>query len=174
MPAARTKTRPGKPGKTAGKGESIPLVIALPGGGQVKFYKPGDLTPRRTRELEIIGAEILPKVQAVSKARAVAVDGVEFDPQDMLNGPVASLSRAEIRAFIEFQEASAWAFLESWTLDRPLPEVPDDLQDLPRPIYEAIMHHASKLSMAGDVGFTVDALPEDPDEDADPDLPTSA
>ena len=170
-----TKQRPRKQqGKTVGKaaGETVPLVIPIPG-GQAKFYDPAKLTPRRTRELEIIGAEILPRMQEIANAAQVSADGVTPDVSTVLGGPDVRLSRDELRTFMEFQEAAAWAFLESWTLDEPLPASPDDLQDLPRDVYEAITRHAAKLTVATDVGFSIEALGDDLDE-ADPDLPTYA
>ena len=177
-----TKARPRKQqGKTVGKpagGEAVPLVIPIPG-GQAKFYDPTKLTPRRTRELEIIGAEILPRMQEVANAAQVSADGVAPDVSTILAGPDVRLTRDEIRTFLEFQEAAAWAYLESWTLVDsagqavPLPASPDDMQDLPRDVYAAITQHAAKLSVATDAGFTIEALGDDPGE-ADENLPTSA
>lgn len=156
---------------TGGGGEQIPLVIPVPG-GLAKFHKPGDLTPRQSRELEIIGAELLPRMAQLAKAQRVTLDGQTVDASDVLDGPPVGLSRNELRSFFEFQEACAWAFLESWTVERPMPQTPDDFADLPRDLYDAVIAHASKLAVtSGDVGFTVDALPAD--GDADPDLPTS-
>jgi hypothetical protein len=171
-----TKTRPRKQqGKTVGKqgGDAVPLVIPIPG-GQAKFYEPAKLTPRRTRELEIIGAEILPRMAEVANAAKVSADGVVPDVSDILSGPDVRLTRDELRSFMEFNEAAAWAFLESWTIDLPLPATPDDLQDLPRELYEAITRHAAKLTVATKLDFSVDSLPDDPEDEADPDLPTSA
>jgi hypothetical protein len=173
MSSSSTKARPRKQqGKTAGKAgeQSVPLVIPIPG-GQAKFYEPAKLTPRRTRELEIIGAQILPRMQEVANAAKVTADGVAPDVSDILGGPDVRLTRDELRTFMEFQEAAAWAFLESWTIDLPLPDSPDDLQDLPRDLYEAITRHAAKLTVATEIDFSVDALPDDLDE-ADPNLPT--
>lgn len=174
---SNARKTPAKRGaKAAGKagGEVIPLVIPVPG-GLAKFFKPGDLTPRRTRELEVIGAELMPRIQELARAQRVMVDGRVVDESGVLTGPPVGLTRDEIRQFMEFQEASAWAFLESWTIDRPLPQTPDDFQDLPRALYDAVMEHASKLSFANmsEDQFTVDALPDDLDGDVDPDLPTS-
>lgn len=175
MSTSKTRAPRKVAGKTVGKpgGDVVSLVIPIPG-GQAKFYKPADLTPRRTRDLEVIGAELMPRIQELARAQRVQVEGRVVDSSGVLSGPPVGLTRDELRTFIEFQEATAFAFLESWTLDRPLPETPDDFQDLPRPLYDAIMQHAARLSFtdADTAEFTVDALPDDL-TDVDPDLPTS-
>lgn len=173
-PTAAARKRAAKV-KVKGGGDPIPLVIPIPG-GLARWHKPTDLTPRQTRELEVIGAELLPRMGQLALAQqvrgpsgAVLADG---SPTVFTGAPVG-MSREEIRSFMEFQEACAFAYLESWTIDRELPDSPDAFQDLPRPLYNAVIEHASKLALANaDQGFTVDALP-DGEEEADPDLPTS-
>lgn len=63
---------------------------------------------------------------------------------------------------------NAWAYLESWTIDRPLPSTPAEIEELPTSIFDALVA-ATKARTAEmileDAGFT-------PDGAADPDSPT--
>ena len=155
-------------------GDPIPLIIPIPG-GLARFRRPKDLTPRHTRDLEAIGGELLPRLGQIANAQRVSgPDGGQvIDESGLLTGVPVGLSRAEVRMFMEMQEAAAFAYLESWTIDRELPIDADGFADLPRPLYNPIIEHASKLLFHNpEHGFSVDALPAD-GEPEDPDLPTS-
>lgn len=167
---ARKRTGP-KSAQTK-SGEQIPLVTAIPG-GMAQWYAPGQLTPRRSREYELIAAEMSPLIERTVDARSVSIDGQGGQTFDGFTGPPVGLSRAELRAFLELTEAATWAYLKGWTLDRPLPADADSLQDLPRPLYEALTTHGSKLLAATRPGFDVTALDDVDDlDEADPDLPS--
>lgn len=155
-------------------GTRVPLVCEIPG-GQAHWYAPAELTPRRSQEYELIAAELSPVIEAVVEARSVAAPDGPATTFPGFDGAPKRLTRAELRAFIEMTEAAAWAYLKDWTIDRPLPDDPDAVKDLPRELYEALTRHGAKLMAAGQAGdgFGVDALPDDLDE-ADENLPTSA
>lgn len=152
-------------------GEQIPLITAIPG-GMAKWFAPGELTPRRSREYELIAAEMAPLIQKTVDARTIRTDDGQTWAFEDFGGPDIGLSRKELRAFLELTEAATWAHLKEWTLDRPLPADADELLDLPRPLYEALTQHGSKLLAATRPGFGVDALTADDLADEDPDLPT--
>lgn len=170
-PAPRKRTGP----KTAQTkdGEQIPLTTAVPG-GMARWFAPGELTPRRSRDYELIAAEIAPLTQRAIDARAITVAGGETRAFDGFTGPAVGLSRHELAAFLELTDAATIAYLKEWTLERPLPETVDELLELPRPLYEALTRHGSKLMAAAPrPGFDSKALDDVDDlDDADPDLPT--
>lgn len=63
---------------------------------------------------------------------------------------------------------NAWAYLESWTLDRPLPVTPADMGELPIGVFDALLAAVQSRTVdmiLEDAGFT-------PDGAADPDSPT--
>lgn len=152
-------------------GEPIPLTTAIPG-GMAKWFAPGELTPRRSRDYELISAEIAPLVQRAVEARAITVADGETRTFDGFTGPAVGLNRNELRAFLELTDAATVAYLKEWTLDGPLPADTDELLDLPRPLYEALTQHGSKLLAATRPGFGPAALTADDLDDEDPDLPT--
>ena len=153
-------------------GEPIPLTTAIPG-GMAQWYAPGDLTPRRSREYELIAAEMSPIIQATIEARSVTVPDGGSREFDGFDGPPVGLTRAQMRGFIEMTDAATWAHLKSWTLDRPLPADADALADLPKDLYLALTRHGSKLLAAVGTDFGIASLGEDI-EQADEDLPTLA
>lgn len=160
--------------KTVGKpsGEHVPLVIPIPG-GMAHFHHPSDITPRMSRDVEIIGAEIMPRLQELANASTITVDGQVAAESDVLDGMPVGLTRDEIRSFLEFQDAQVACFLKSWTLERDLPGCGDDVADLPRALHQALTEHVAKLALASErESFTADDLPDDEDGDTDPDLPT--
>lgn len=55
------------------------------------------------------------------------------------------LSASEADSLLSLYDATILAFLESWTLPRPLPQSDDDLLDLESELYDALQDAASKL-----------------------------
>lgn len=153
-------------------GEPIPLTTAIPG-GMAKWFGPGELTPRRSRDYELISAEIAPLIQRAVDARTITTDDGQTHVFEGFDGPTIGLNRHELRAFLELTDAATVAYLKEWTLDRPLPADVDELLELPRDLYEALTRHGSKLLAATRPGFGPEALDDVDDlDDADPDLPT--
>lgn len=160
----------GKPGGQP----PIPLILPVPG-GQARFYSQDELTPRRTRALDVQIAHLGPRMHQLAVASQVTTADGAVDTSSVLPGPQATISQAEAEAFAALNDLAVWVYLKSWTVDRPLPETPDDVLDLPTPLYAVLVDHAAKLvagQLAGDT-FTVDGLP-DGDGEPDLDLPTSA
>lgn len=176
MSSSSTKARPRKQqGKTAGKqgGDAVPLIIPVPG-GQARFYSQAELTPRRTRALDVMLTHLGPRMQELAAAQQVTAANGDTVADPVRPGPAAYISEDEAEKFNELNDIAAWVYLKSWTVDRQLPADVDEILDLPTPLYRAIVNHAAKLVAATVYAdqFTVDALPDDPDEEADPDLPT--
>lgn len=169
------KTAKPKPPKAA----DVELDIPLPGGERAIFYGQSELTPRRTRALDVQLTHLSPRMRQIAAARqVVAPDGAEVDPRAVLDGPQVAISEDEAAKFAAVNDLAAWVYLKDLR-DRsgrrlPLPDSVDDVLDWPTPRYEAIVAHAAKL-VAANMGdrFAIDTLGDDLDE-ADEDLPTSA
>lgn len=153
-------------------------ITPIPG-GMAEWYDRVQLSPRRQREIDVIGLQIMPRMRELRTARTVSINGEVVDTSDTFDGPPVGLNSAEARLLAELTDVAVWAYLKSWTLrrggePRPLPGSPDAVLDLEGPLYMALSKHAAKLLMEtdDDGGFTVDALPDDPDAEVDPNLPT--
>lgn len=139
----------------------------IPGGIAV-WWKPEELPPRRKRELDIAGTMYAPALQ-----RALVNTGIT-DVTDMSDeqkiGLTAGLSTTEqdTRQLFAMNELTAWAYLKSWTLTigdslRPLPQSPDEILDLERPLYDALLAasakiHARASNPEASAGFTLDSI----------------
>lgn len=161
MPRTKPTTRPApsKPGS-----DGVPLTLNLPGGGQATFYAEHELTPRRTRALEVKITALSSLLDRLANARKVTAGDGTVDVSDVLPGAVVEVTEEQAGQLSELNDLAAFAYLKDWTLDRDLPASPDDLLDLPILIYRALVEHAAKLLVAkrnSDGGFTVDSV-EDP------------
>lgn len=152
------------------------LVLDLPdGAGRARFYAQKELTPRRTRQLDILTGHMGPLMARVALAVSVA-NGTAVDTRDLPGEPL-ELTRQQAADFAELNDVAAWTYLKSIVNedDKVIfndKSTIDDVLDLPTPVYDAIVKHAGALLAAGRMaGFTVDSLPDDLDE-ADEDLPT--
>jgi hypothetical protein len=151
-------------------------TIPIPG-GVAHFYGQHELSPRRTRELQVLSARLAPRMAEIATAKEVTVGGKTVAKDDVFQGLPVGLEDAETRLFFHYNEVAVWAYLKSWNIDHPLPETPDDVLDFPPAVYEVVVAHAAKLILEAQSdtgGFTVDALPDDEDEEPDLTLPTGA
>jgi hypothetical protein len=179
MSNTRKITKPAA-GKT--KTGAPALDIPLPGGGRALFYSQAELTPRRTRDLDVLLTHLGPRMRDLAYASEVlSADGATLAAAT-LPGPAVQISRDEAAEFAQLNDLAAWVYLkdmrDSSGQRRPLPDTVDGMLDLPTPIYKALVAHAAELvaaSMADGDQWTVAALDDvDDADDADPDLPTSA
>lgn len=75
------------------------------------------------------------------------------------------LTRDEADSLLDLYDATILAFLESWTLDRPLPTCEDDLLDLDSEVYDALQDAASKLQTPDAVADTdFSPVPKEPED----------
>ena len=154
-----------------------PLNCSLGGRNSAKFYRHSELSPRRSRELDVYEVHLMPKLRELAIAqRIIGPDGAVLAGQDQVDIIPVGLSLDESRAMFEMTDTAAWVYLKSWTLRGvdglalPLPPTVDDLLDLPRNIYEALIQHAAKITadqMTKPAPFSVDAV-------EDTDSPTGA
>ena len=130
--------RPGDgPGRTPYDTGDGPMssTIDIPG-GQATFRGPDEITARGRRAILLLAQEIgVPRFQAITEA---------------LNDPDAAAllgqTRAERALMLTMPDATIFAHLQSWTLDRPLPETVEDVGDLPVPLYDALLAEATRIS----------------------------
>lgn len=141
---------------------SLPIGPENPGGarrpaGNAFWFKLGELTPRRSRELAKWEMVIMPKLIELATARQIidATTGEVLAQDDALPGIPVGLTVEDSSAILDLNTAAAWAYLKSWTLTYPgsgqpvpLPETADDLLDLDMELYEALIEHAAKIQQA--------------------------
>lgn len=104
-------------------------IIEIPG-GQATLADPASLTKRQKRALESVFlrlAPVAPKFAAYT----------QVDPAADTTAELPELSKDEVGLTYELQDVAIITFLESWTLDRPLPTL-DTVGDLPEPLYDAL------------------------------------
>lgn len=158
-----------------GQRDDVPLIIPVPG-GSARFYAQRELTPRRTRALDVQLTRFGPRMRQLAVAEQVIAPDGTLDTSAVLDGPAMVITEDEAESFAAINDLAAWVYLKSWTLDRALPETPDDVLDLPTPLYNTLVAHAARLvahNLTAQDDFTVAGLGDDIDE-ADEDLPTSA
>ena len=140
----------------------------VPGGTVTMLTSRDELGAGKMREVELVAARVGKKVEAAARAAHVYCEGdlvvdnsEEKDDagEPVFDGPDVDLTENELRLMGRLNDAIAWALLESWTLDRPLPETPKQLLDLPYTVFSELRQKAAELNAAmGDGGFTVDAV----------------
>lgn len=162
-------------------GENVDSGVVLTA-GDVTWFEPGTLPPRRSR-----GLNALQQAVGLSAARAIqTVDGKdgtvtlgdhEFSRTEF--EIVTAMTPDEVLRMQEFYESAAVAYLRSWTVrrvvdqavvDMPAPTTVDGLLDLPPETYEDLLAEATRLVNAArevQAGFT-------PEGAVDPDSPTVA
>lgn len=137
---------------------------ALPGGHTAFWYTDDELPIRRNRKLEVYKISLVPRLVELALAQGI-VDretGQIDQTASVIPGVPAGLTLEEAEQMIEMGETTAWAYLKDWTLRlpdgsgrRPLPEDPDDLQDLPNDVYRALTEHAAKIT-SSQIDFTAE------------------
>lgn len=140
-------------------------------GGTATFREQSELSERQKRA--VMRASTLMPSDAIT-APAIAVDGEVVDG-DAQSVSVRELSGAELDGMWSFADQFILAYLESWTLDRPLPKTDDDLLDLPGDLYDALqaaIANVQKSARKPD-GFGPDSAMR-PDGSANTDSPTGA
>lgn len=142
-------------------------TIDIPGGSAVLYDKQTEINPRRKREIEIVSARLGQLTDGITQAGRLLCEGDVIDDRtDKLNedgtrkfpGPDLDLTEDQLRTMFRLNDVIAWALLDSWTLDRPLPKSPTEMLDIEPPeVYEALRQAAGEINAAMDTGgFTAD------------------
>jgi hypothetical protein len=132
------------------------VTIEVPGGEVVLLDAPGEMTPRRRREIEIVASRIGRKIEVIQNASRILCDGdvvvdqsEEKDAEGELKftGGDVEVSEREFRLMNRLNDAVAWAMLKSWTLPQPLPASPEEfLDDCPIAVYDVLREKAAEIS----------------------------
>lgn len=151
-----------------------PTSCQLTGRNSAKFYRHDELSPRRSRELDVYEMHLMPKLRELAVAQKIVdTDGTVHGAGGLDSIPVG-LSLDESRAMFEMTDTAVLVYLKSWTLKGaqgeplPLPSSIDDMLDWPRDIYQLLIEHAAKI-MADQI---VKPAPFSPDNMEDQDSPT--
>ncbi|MGN6607963.1 MAG: hypothetical protein ACTHMS_13250 [Jatrophihabitans sp.] len=146
-------------------------TIDLPGGATaVLADNKNEITPRRRREVEILGSRLGRLMEPLMTAARILCEGDVIEDRSTLRtddgdpkypGPDVDLTEQQLRLLSRLNDATVFAILRSWSLG-PLPATADDLLDLDPAVYDALRLEAAKASdiFARDE-FSVDNI-EDP------------
>lgn len=141
-----------------------PYDVLLIPGVRAKFHRTSELSPRASRELDILTTYLMPKLKALYAAETVFIEGEVVDESSILTALPVGLSIEETRQLFELNDLAAFTYLKSWTLRRggeiaPLPKTASELQDLPTPLYNALLAAAAKIKTDADASdFSIDAV----------------
>ena len=130
-------------------------TVDIPGGQAVLRDK---LKQRQRRELEIAMFAIESVVEKLQTAGVKIEAGMK--PQDVDTSGV-KFTAQEARAMLDFQDATILAFLESWTLQQPVPTTAEQLGDVDTDVYDALAEATRGLG-AGAVDVSENPAPESP------------
>ena len=117
-------------------------TISIPGGTAVLRDRPEELKERHHRLMDTAMVAALPAFEKIKDKEAWESDGVDVRS--------AKLTRQEAAALMERQDAQVVALLQSWSLDRSLPDL-DTIQDLDRETYSALVEAARTVGNETDV-----------------------
>lgn len=157
-----SKKQPAK-GTPAAAKQTAPVDLTrsdLPGGNHAYWYKPDELSVRRSREIDVYDIHLIPRLRELALAQGlIDEEGNNLvDPDNALPMLPSGFTKEESRSFLEMQDVNAWAYLKGWTLrseggaPKPLPVDADALLELPRDVYQALIDHSAKI-IAGRVDF---------------------
>ena len=122
------------------------MTINLPGDHTAILKDGKDLSNkdfRRIRNSGIVAAAVANQLQGATSA--------ETTPESWAQ--IAGIAVDELDKIDAFQQVAILVRLESWSLDAPLPQSADEVDELPRPLYEALATAAVDIKLTED--FTV-------------------
>lgn len=133
-------------------------------GNRFTFWKRSELSPRRSRELSIYEMAIMPRMIDLLRSQGKLAE--EHADEMTLEDIPVGLTLEENRQIWEMNEVAVYAFLKTWTLKKggepaPLPESIEEVQELPRKIYDALLAHVGKLMRVKQSDFSVDSVEDD-------------
>lgn len=116
-------------------------TIELPDGEKAVLKEASDMT---NREMKLLQRKIRSAATAASKMRDSGYR--ENDPASWATA-ISSLTDEEMDQIDLFQRACVIMRLESWTLDRDLPQTEDEVDDLPRAIFNPLTVAAADVTI---------------------------
>lgn len=124
-------------------------TVNIPG-GTATLREPEQLKVKHRRPIQILVGS-LGQARAEELQRTIAEGGIRA--LDTLG-----LTEHEYELIFRMNEATLFAFLESWTIDDPLPLSADDVGDMRGDVYDALMIEAAKVRTVPDDRFTLAAV----------------
>lgn len=142
----------------------MPITIDLPDSNSATLRSSEELSNRSVKELRraarkvgIVGQHL--KDLGLDDIRADVDAAEDVDPESDEAKAAAEATNARALAVLTqisdeeddsldlFQRTAAAIRLIDWTLDLPLPKTAEDVDNLPRPLYEALTTEAAKLDL---------------------------
>lgn len=115
-------------------------TVEIPG-GTAELLDVEDMTPRRSRALEVVQYRYPTLMQRLAQQDAdyeAAKAKAKKDGTEAPAMPDAHLTESEAEGLALMQDATIYAQLGSWTLDIPRPQTLDQVQDMPLQVYNAL------------------------------------
>jgi len=126
----------------------MPTTIDLPGGQKATLRDVDELTVKQRRMVQACGLLAMRQATRVPtdvlermRDRAILGDAADaVAAKDRLAVMLATLpsNKDEAMEVLSASDDAIVAFLEGWTLDRPLPKSTEELEDLPGPVFTAL------------------------------------
>jgi hypothetical protein len=146
----------------------MPRTEKLPDGGTVTFRTMAELPPRQRRRIKPYVLALSGRLEQMSQAATITVDGKVAASSAKLTGPALTMSLDEAELFTDMQDQTTLAVLAAWSLPFPLPSTLDELLDVDDTtgrvgLYDFLSEQAAKVTAdaISAAGFTVDSV-EDP------------
>lgn len=144
-------------------------LVQLPGGNTALFRDSDELSNRQVKELRRAARRVglvSQKLRDLGFDPGVAADE-KADDDDRNERAMAAFSHLDDDdddALDLFQRTAVTVRIKEWTLGIPLPTTPEEVDDLPRPLYAALTTEAAKLDLTED--FSRDGI-ADPKADTE-------
>jgi hypothetical protein len=122
--------------------QTTATITKIPG-GQASWHRENEVPIWKDREISVIQIQ-LDRQRLNRMIRAEVMDPETGDIIES-DGTPLTLTEKEARLLFSLDEYAIWAYLKSWTLDRPLPATVDEIMLLDRPLFDALSRHAQKL-----------------------------
>ena len=114
-------------------------TIDLPGGAKAELKDSDELTNREMKTMQRSTRV------AMNIANDLEQQGFKDDDPESWK-TIANLSDDDYDSLDVFQRTCVVLRLKSWTLDRPLPQTPNEVDDLPLSIYAPLTEAAVKIN----------------------------
>ena len=136
------------------------VTVELPGGTATLL----DATELTNKDVKLLQRSA--RVAATAATKMKEAGYVEGDSSSWGNALFA-LSDDELDQIDLYQRTCVIKRLESWTLDRPMPTTVDEVDDLPRPIFDPLTIAAADIKLSEDFGLEGAADPKADTESSD-------
>lgn len=136
-------------------------IVNLPDNNTATLRDKSDLTNREAKKLT--------KIQFTAAGAVQGLKDYGFNQEDPKTwSAMVNLTAEQLDQLDEYQRTCVKLRLLSWTLDRPIPQTADEVDDLPRSIYEPLTIAASDVKFGDDEDeFEINPDPKAPTPSSD-------